>query len=74
MTKQPTHRIVLPIEREGKKTYWHDLGSGWQSESGSIVLDFNSFPVKGSRVVIVAQNSADDELSDIDTDVVLAGE
>jgi len=35
-TKKPTHRAyVVPPSKEGKKAFWHEVGSVWPHKNGT---------------------------------------
>lgn len=71
MSKKPTHRVVVPFDRDDNKVYWHHVGSGWETKNGHIQLRFNSFPSGTNKVLIVRADDPTIEES-VDTDVVLA--
>lgn len=44
MAAKPTHRIYQVEEREGKKSFWREVGVGWSNNDGSVNLKFAVTP------------------------------
>ncbi len=40
-------KVLCPIEKEGKKTYWMQVGNAWINNDGSLSVWLNAYPMNG---------------------------
>jgi hypothetical protein len=40
-------KVLCPVEKEGKKTYWMRVGSAWVNNDGSLSVWLNAYPANG---------------------------
>ena len=64
-------RAVVPIRRDGEKTFWHEVGIGFANatngELSSITIKLNSVPIWG-ELVLFPQNDKSTNRSGEETD------
>jgi hypothetical protein len=58
MTNKPTNIAYTAIDLRGDKTFWHRVGSAWQSDK-TINIKLNSFPVNGEINLFVANEKVE---------------
>ncbi|MGI9288642.1 MAG: hypothetical protein ACR2P1_24865 [Pseudomonadales bacterium] len=45
VNRKPTHRVITPVPGgKGKEPFFQRIGTGWQSDKGTIWLDFELMP------------------------------
>jgi len=50
--RKPTHRIIAALPRgNGDDPFYQDIGAGWESEKGTIWLDYELIPADMSTSI-----------------------
>jgi hypothetical protein len=52
MSGPPTHAIWHIRDREGKRSFWTEIGVGFTNRDGSITLKMNLVPIDGGMMVV----------------------
>lgn len=54
MASAPTHKIFAVTKNNSSgKSFWYEIGAGWQNEKGILTTTFHALPANGTDTVII---------------------